>query len=140
MSRNAERMATELAGLGYHPELFAVPRDLEGGEGVRFEYLIKDGSRTGETVTLGLAVRSKEGRWPEVPPHWLYLSPPDGVLGEQVKGYQSPGVVKHAKGDDGHSWMAISAPPDFWDQVEKPEEKCMRTYLDRHVRRIWRAR
>ena len=141
MSQSSERMAAELGGLDYRPETFTAPKSQGGAEGVRFEYRIQDGSRAGETVILGLALHPNEGDWPEVAPHWLYLSPPDDVLAEQVKGSQSRGVVNHYEGEDGLTWMTISAPPrDFWDQIETPDGKNMRTYLDRHVRRIWRAR
>lgn len=141
MSRNSDRMAEELVRLGYQPEPFMAPKEQGGGEGVRFNYRIEDGSRSGETVTLGLAMHPNEGEWPEVAPHWLYLSPRDDVLAEQVQGSHSPGVVNCYKDDNGLAWMVISAPPeDFWDQIETSDGKSMNTYLDRHVRRIWRAR
>ena len=141
MSKNSERMAAELARLGYRPKPFTAPKAQGGAEGVRFEYRIKDGSCDGETVILGLAQHPNEGEWPEVAPHWLYLSPPDGVLAEQVKGSRPKGVVNLYTGEDGLDWMAISAPPrDFWDQIDTPDGKNMKTYLDRHVRRIWRVR
>ena len=141
MSQNSERMAAELVGLDYRPKPFTAPKAQGGAEGVQFEYRIQDGSRSGEMVILGLAVHSNEGEWPEVAPHWLYLLPPDDVLAEQVKGSASRGVVNHYEGEDGSTWMAISAPPrDFWDQIEMPDSKSMKTYLDRHLRRIWRTR
>ena len=141
MSRNSERMAVELAGMDYRPEPFTAPKEQGGAEGVRFDYQIEDGSRCGQTVTLGIAVHPNEGEWPEVAPHWLYLSPPDRVLAEQVTGSQPPGVVSQYEGVGGIAWMAISAPPsDFWDQIEAPDGKSMMTYLSRHVRRIWRMR
>ena len=35
----------------------------------------------------------------------------------------------------------MSAPPsDFWDQIDAPDGKNMRTYLVRHIRRIWSVR
>ena len=47
-------------------------------------------------------------------PHWLYLSPPDDVLAVQVMGAQSRGIVNNHGGEDGITWMVISAPPrDF---------------------------
>jgi len=141
MSQNAERMAAELLELDYRSEPFTAPEAQGGAEGVQFEYRIQDGSRSGETVTLGFAVHPDEGEWPEVAPHWLYLSPPDEVLAEQVRGSKSSGAVSLHDGADGLKWMAISAPPrDFWDQIESPDSKSMKTYLDRHIRRIWRAR
>ena len=141
MSKNSERMAAELIELGYRPEPFTAPQKRGGADGVRFDYRIKDGSRAGETVTLAVAVHENEGEWPEVAPHWVHLSPPDDVLVEQVKGSRAPGVVTNYECEDGRAWIAISAPPsDFWDQIDTPDGKNMRAYLDRHIRRIWRTR
>ena len=140
MSTNSEQMAADLVGLGYRPSPFTAPQEQGGADGVRFEYRIQDGSRDGDTVTLAVAVHDNEGEWPEVAPHWVYLSPPDDVLAEQVKGSQSPGAVENYKCAN-QAWMAISAPPrDFWDQIDTPDGKNMRTYLDRHIRRIWSTR
>ena len=141
MSTNSERMEAELVGLGYRTDPFTAPQEQGGADGVRFEYRIEDGSRDGDTVTLAVAVHENEGKWPEVAPHWVYLSPPDDVLAEQVKGSKPPGVVEKYKFENGQVWMAISAPPsDFWDRIDTTGGKNMRTYLDRHIRRIWSAR
>ena len=141
MSRNSERMAAELHELGYRTDPFTAPQEQGGADGVRFEYRIEDGSRNGDTVTLAVAVHEKEGKWPEVAPHWLYVSPPDEVLAEQVKGAKQPGVVAKYEFANGQAWMAISAPPsDFWDQIDAPDAKNMSAYLAKHIRRIWRAR
>ena len=141
MSRNSERMASELVGLGYVPEPFMAPQEQGGAEGVRFEYAIGDGSRTGDRVNLAVALHENEGEWPEVAPHWVYVSPPDNVLGELVKGSQRRGVVATYEFGNGECWMAISAPPeDFWDRIDTPDGKNMGTYLERHIRRIWRVR
>ena len=141
MSQNSKRMAAELADLGYEPASFNAPVEQGGGEGVSFAYQIQDGSRVGDSVTLAVALRLEEGNWPEVAPHWLYVSPPDAVLEEQVKGSRSPGAVSRHVGECGTEWMAISAPPsDFWDHIEPPDSKGMEIYLDRHIRRIWSAR
>lgn len=141
MSRNSERMAAELRDLGYRNDPFTAPQEQGGADGVKFEYRIEDGSRKGDAVTLAVAVHENEGQWPEVAPHWIYLSPPDDVLAEQVKGSKQPGVVATYEIENGQAWMAISAPPsDFWDQIDEPDAKNMSAYLERHVRRIWRAR
>ena len=76
MTGNAERMAEDLRGLGYDPVLFSTPK----GHGVKFEYRIGDGSREGEVVMLGMAMRDRDGEWPEIPPHWVLVSPPDEAL------------------------------------------------------------
>ena len=141
MSKNSERMAAELIELGYRPSPFTAPQDQGGAEGVQFAYPIRDGSRGGDTVHVAVAVHENEGEWPEIAPHWVYLAPPDDVLAEQVKGSQSPGAVATYEYANGQTWMAISAPPsDFWDQIDTPDGKSMRTYLDKHIRRIWSAR
>lgn len=141
MSKNSDRMSTELADLGYQPEFFVVPPEQGGADGVKFEYVIKDGSRAGEKLTIAFAVHENEGEWPEVAPHWLYLSPPDHVLAEQVKGSQSPGAVASYEYANEEHWLAISAPPsDFWDRIDSSDGKNMETYLEQHIRRIWRAR
>ena len=141
MSKNTERMTAELVTLRYLPSPFKVPQDQGGADGVSFEYRIEDGSRNGDTVTLAVAVHENEGDWPEVAPHWIYVSPPDDVLEEQVKGSKHPGAVQKHECENGRTWLAISSPPsDFWDQIDMPDGKNMRTYLERHIRRIWRAR
>ncbi len=141
MSKNSERMAAELVELRHRLGPFTAPNQQGGADGVCFEYRIEDGSRTGDTVTLAVAVHENEGEWPEVAPHWVYISPPDTVLAEQVKGGQPPGAVETWQCAEGHDWMAISAPPsDFWDRIDTPNGKNMQTYLDRHIRRIWSAR
>ena len=141
MSDNSERIAAALAELRYRTSPFTAPQQQGGADGVRFQYRIEDGSRAGESVTLALAMHQNEGAWPEVAPHWLYLSPPDPVLAELVKGSRSPGAIQTFQCADGHDWMAISAPPsDFWDQIDTPNGKNMQAYLDRHIRRIWSAR
>ncbi len=141
MSSNSERFAAELVALGYRTSPFAAPEQQGGADGVRFPYCIEDGSRTGEIVTLALAMHQDEGEWPEVAPHWLYLSPPDLVLAELVKGSRSPGAIQTFQCAHGLDWMAISAPPsDFWDQIDTPNGKNMETYLNRHIRRIWGPR
>ncbi len=141
MSDNSERIAAALVELRYRTSPFTAPQQQGGADGVRFQYRIKDGSRAGESVTLALAMHQNEGAWPEVAPHWLYLSPPDPVLAELVKGARSPGAIQTFQCTDGHDWMAISAPPsDFWDQIDTPNGKNMQAYLDRHIRRIWSAR
>ena len=141
MSKNTELMTAELIALNYQTGPFTAPQQQGGADGVQIEYRIKDGSRTGEYVSLAMAMNENEGEWPEVAPHWLYVSPPDEVLAEQVKGSQSPGAVENYECTDGKNWMAISAPPsDFWDLIDTPNGKSMKTYLDRHIRRIWKAR
>ena len=108
MSNNSERIATALAELRYRTSPFTAPEQQGGAAGVRFPYRIEDGSRAGETVTLALAMHQNEGEWPEVAPHWLYLSPPDPILAELVKGSRSPGAIQTFQCAGGHDWMAVN--------------------------------
>ena len=99
-------MAADLVGLGYRPSPFTAPQDQGGADGVRFKYQIEDGSRDGDTVTLAVAVHDNEGEWPEVAPHWVYLSPPDDVSGGTGEGVAVAGSrrelqVRERSGLDG---------------------------------------
>ena len=143
MSENTELMFKELEYLDYKPERFSSSMRHCQGEGVKFEYVIKDGSRSGEKVMIGLVVSDSRGTWPEVAPHWILVSPIDTVLEEQVKANRNgqQGSAERYTDKNGVEWMAISAPvADFWDQIEPPDSKSIRTYLERHMRRIWGAR
>lgn len=139
MADNAQRLFEELANLGYQPQYFECPLKASTGRGVKFCYAIPDGSRTGEMVTIGLVIPDEVGDWPEIAPHWVHIFPLDSVIEEQVKGQN--GSVKHYSDQDGTDWMAISAPvSDFWDQIDDPNGKNAKTYIDHHLRRIWGAR
>ena len=143
MTDNVQLLSEELKRLGYAPERFDSPIPDCLGEGIKFAYRIADGSRTGETVVLGLVIPDSAGAWPEATPHWIHICPPDGVLEEQVQAHRgdSQGSVKRYKDKEGVDWMAISAPvKDFWDQIDEANGKNAKTYLDRHIRRIWGAR
>ena len=138
MSENARLLAEELIDLGYEPENFVSKMQHCQGEGVKFEYPIEDGSQSGEKVLIGLVVPESRGTWPEATPHWILISPVDTVLEEQVK---AKGSVERYEDEDGVKWMAISAPvKDFWDKIEPPDSKSVKTYIERHIRRIWDAR
>ncbi len=138
MVENVRLLSDELKRLGYAPQRFVTPMQHCSGEGIKFEYRIKDGSRTGDTVTLGLVIPKDAGIWPEATPHWIHISPPDSVLEEQVR---AQGTSERYEDHEGVEWMAISAPVrDFWDQIDESDGKNAKTYLERHVRRIWAAR
>ena len=144
MHENVRLLSDELEGLGYTPQRFATTMQHCRGEGIKFEYRIADGSRTGETVLLGLVIPDSVGAWPEGTPHWIHISPPDGVLEEQVKAHRrdgQQGSVERYDDQEGVEWMAISAPvKDFWDKIDTPNGKSVETYIERHLRRIWAAR
>lgn len=143
MTDNVQLMSEELRSLNYEPESFVCPLAECSGKGIKFQYRIVDGSRTGETVMLGLVIPVEAGAWPEVTPHWVHICPPDTVLEEQVQAHRGNGrgTVRRYLDQEGVEWMAISAPvKDFWDQIEDPNGKNMATYLELHVRRVWGAR
>ena len=76
MQENVRLLSDELEGLGYTPQRFATTMQHCRGEGIKFEYRIADGSRTGETVLLGLVIPDSVGAWPEGTPHWIpFLRP-----------------------------------------------------------------
>ena len=138
MIENVRLLSQELEVLGYRTQRFDCSIPESRGEGIKFEYEIADGSRTGDTVLLGLVIPEAAGAWPEVTPHWVHISPPDSVLEEQVK---AKGTAKRYSDDRGVEWMAISAPvKDFWDKIDMPNGKNAETYIKRHIRRIWDAR
>ena len=143
MNDNAQLLFGELKQLDYKPEFFDCPIKECSGKGVKFEYQIIDGSRSDETVVLGLVIPESMGAWPEVTPHWIHICPPDSVLEEQVQANRgnNQGTIRRYKDQEGIEWLAISAPvKDFWDQIEEPNGKNVATYLERHVRRVWGAR
>ena len=143
MKDNFQLLSEELKQLGYKPEHFAIQLNFCSGDGVKFEYEIMDGSRSSEIVTLGLVIPEAAGKWPEVTPHWIHISPPDSVLEEQVQANRGngKGTVYRYTAQGGVKWLAISAPVnDFWDLIEEPNGKNMANYLERHIRRIWSAR
>ena len=143
MSERERLLTEELRNLGYEPESFVSTMRHCRGEGVKFEYQIMDGSRSGEKVLIGLVVPDSRGTWPEVTPHWILISPGDTVLEEQVRANRGgqQGSVERYVDEDGVEWMAISAPVnDFWDKIEPPDSKSVKTYIEWHIRRIWDAR
>ena len=131
MFENVRLLSEELAGLGYAPRRFYSPMQHSRGEGIKFEYRIADGSRTGETVLLGLIIPEEVGAWPEGTPHWIHISPPDSVLEEQVKAHRGKGqgCVDRYNDQEGVEWMAISTPvKDFWDKIDTPNGKSAEMY------------
>ena len=143
MNENVRLLFEELKDLGYEPEYLCCQLDVCTGEGARFTYEITDGSRSGESVLLGLVIPETASTWPEGTPHWIHISPPDSVLEEQVQAHRgnAQGNTRRYTDQEGVEWLLISAPvKDFWDQIEEPNGKNMSTYLERHIKRIWSYR
>ena len=98
-----QQIASELRSLGYQPEV--VEGDTAGGRQkvVIFPYDIRVGRFKGETRTVGISTQCEAVGYPEVPPHWIFVSPPitdtqDGA---------NHGINSFAERD----WIALSRPP-----------------------------
>ena len=121
-----QQIASELRSLGYQPEV--VEGDTVGGRQkvVIFPYNIHVGRFKGETRIVGISTQCEAVGYPEVPPHWIFVSPPitdtqDGA---------NHGINSFAE----RNWVALSRPPgSFWDRVR---HKGMRAYLE-HLSKVW---
>lgn len=122
MSDSIQRIRGELAELGYAPVVFESPK----GTAVSFRYTMPTGSHANRTVNI--AVSAPDGEYPEYPPHWVHISPPiDDGRG---------GTLKRYTDSQGQEWLAMSRPPaDIWDRLRT---KHMRSYINDHLRRIWK--
>lgn len=122
-----ERIRKELADLGYVPDV--VEGDTVGGPQrvVTFEYPVRTGRFKGKTYTVGISTQCEAVGYPEVPPHWIFVSPP---ISDTRDG------ANHGKDTfGGREWIALSRPPGaFWDRVT---EKGMKAYME-HVAKIWK--
>ena len=122
-----EKVREELEGLGYAPEIVHFAGlSIDGGRVVTFSYAVDVGRYRGGEYEVGVSFQ--ETAYPEYPPHFLHILEPPSIA-------CAPAHFTHVH--DGKWWHAFSVPPsDFWDQIP-PEQKNMRTYLDRHLRRFW---
>ena len=122
MPDSIQRIRDELASLGYEPVVFESPQ----GTAVSFRYTIETGSYAKQTVNI--AVSAPDGEYPEYAPHWVHISPPiDDRRGGALNKYND---------SQGQEWLAMSRPPaDIWDRLST---KNMRSYINEHLRRIWK--
>lgn len=121
MDENIAKMQAELEAAGYQTQTFQSPQGLT----VIFDYELECGNHVGETIKVGIS--GPDGSYPEYPPHWVHVSPPI-----------SDGKSTHAayQGPDGQTWLPMSRPPnDFWDKLKT---KNMETYIQEHLRRLWK--
>ena len=120
------QIARELMALGYRPQI--VEGDTAGGRQkvVIFPYPIRVGRFKVEIRTVGISTQCEAVGYPEIPPHWIFISPP---ITDTQDG-PSHGVNSFA----GREWIALSRPPGaFWDKVR---HKGMRAYLE-HLSKVW---
>ena len=119
------RIAAELEALGYKPEI--VECDMPEGEdkAVIFPYRISAGRFKGETRTIGVTTRCEGVGYPEVPPHWIFISPP--ITDPRDGPHNGTGSFA------GKNWVLLSRPPGaFWDRVR---HKNMKAYLE-HLSKV----
>jgi len=122
-----ERIKKELEHLGYDTDV--AEGDTVGGRQrvVTFEYPVRTGRFKGKTYTVGISTQCEAVGYPEVPPHWIFVSPP--IL--DTRDGSNHGLNTFG----GKQWVALSRPPEeFWDRVR---EKGMKAYME-HLARVWK--
>ena len=123
MSDSILKARAELKALGYETFEF----DWQNGRVVAFQYTIEAGSKAGTPVLVGISFQ-EEG-YPEYPPHWVHVSPP-------IPDHHGGGQAYCT--DDGREWLAMSrAPGSTWDRLPMPKRD-MASYIEEHMRRMWR--
>lgn len=122
-----QRIRDELAALGYSAEV--VEGETSGGpqKVVVFTYPVRNGRFRGKTFKMGISTQCEALGYPELPPHWLFISPPF----TDTRDGGNHGLNSFA----GEDWVALSRPPGpFWDKLP---HKCMKAYME-HVSRVWK--
>ena len=120
-----QRIHDELLALGLQPKL--VEGETPSGHEcvVIFPYGVPTGRFRGRKMMVGLSTQCEAVGYPEVPPHWIFLSPP--VL--DTRDGPNHGVFMLG----GEEWVALSRPPgEFWDQVR---DKGMKAYTE-HLNKV----
>lgn len=127
MSSVHQRIRDELVALGYPSELVEGETSAGPQKVVVFEYPVRSGRFKGRTYTMGISTQCEAVGYPEVPPHWLFISPPI----TDTRDGPNHGLNSFA----GQEWVALSRPPGtFWDKLAR---KTMKAYME-HVSRVWR--
>lgn len=123
-----ERIQQELLALGFDPRVVESRDSVAGDQQVvAFVYNVPVGRFRGEQFMVGVSTRCEAVGYPEVPPHWIFISPPIADTHDGA----NHGVAKF----DGRDWVMLSRPPGaFWDRVG---QKGMRAYID-HLNKVWR--
>ena len=120
-----QRIHDELLALGLQPKF--LEGETPGGHQrvVIFSYRAQTGRFRGQKLMVGLSTQCEAVGYPEVPPHWIFLSPP--VLETRDGANHGPFTL----GDK--EWVALSRPPGaFWDQVR---HKAMKAYTE-HLNKV----
>lgn len=120
-----QQIVSELQGLGYRPRVVDGNAPSGRQKVVIFSYRIHAGRFKGETRTVGISTECETVGYPEVPPHWIFISPPI----TDTRDGANHGVNSFA----GREWVVLSRPPGgFWDRVQR---KGMRAYLE-HLSKV----
>ena len=122
-----QRIKTELEALGYTPSV--LEGETAGGRQrvVTFEYGVPTGRFKGRTYMVGISTQCEAVGYPEVPPHWIFVSPP--ISDTRDGGNHGTTTL------GGRQWIAMSRPPGaFWDRIG---EKGMKAYLE-HLAKVWK--
>ena len=123
---STEQICQELINLGYAAEPVQFHNfSVDNGLAVVFEYPIDVGRY--RNCNYKIAISFQESGYPEYPPHFLHiLNAPQLHYTAHSEHYENSG-----------KWSTYSVPPnDFWDQLTI-QDKNMKAYLNRHVRRFW---
>ncbi len=90
-----------------------------------FNYTVQSGPHRGSKFRMGISFQ--EDAYPEYPPHFVHIA--------------SLPCARHTKFSEytyeDLQWSVFSLPPsDFWDELPLGE-KNMKTYIRRHLARVW---
>ena len=119
-----ETARRELRDLGFDPEIVTDP-SCSHTPVLMFDYPVANGSHRGTTFRMGISFQ-EEG-YPEYPPHFVHIARLQGTRLTKHSSYTYQDI----------EWSVFSLPPnDFWDALP-PEGKNMKTYVYRHLTRVW---
>lgn len=127
MPPSHQRIRDELAALGYSVTLADGEVSGERHAIAVFDYHVRNGRFGGEKYKIGISTQGEALGYPELPPHWIFISPPITDTRD--------GPNHGLNSFDGHTWVALSRPPGpFWDTLPR---KHMKAYME-HVARVWK--
>ena len=120
-----EQVAEELKKLGFAPRIVEFPSFPTSDQAVVINVAVKHGSCKGQTLAVGLSFQEKA--YPEYPPHFIHF-----------KSSVKTNITKCGQHEfESESWSAYSLPPsDFWDRLDS-QQKNMKTYVNRHLQRVF---
>ena len=100
-------------------------KDAPQGPVVVFDFRVPTGRYREKIFKMGVSFQ--DHTYPEYPPHFVHVANIEGTK-----------LTKHSDYSDGTAtWSVYSFPPsDFWDDLPS-ENKNMRTFVRRHLLRVW---